>query len=258
MKHIQYLIYLSVFLVQCKSETLNDLRAETPVMMAVIRSGETAGGVQLFHLDETSGVTHPISDAILSIANQNSLDKSDFFFADGAYQSNLMIESGQNYTISGQADGKHFQVDLPIPPTLTFTIPINNTLEINENSSGSTAAIVTWTELDNERYSYVVRMECLEENPMEIPFPVNSGNFASNFSGPLVEPGIIIADTDFKYYGSNRLTVFAIPKELEKVYFYNAGDIRGLLTNSPDNILGIKGFAVGVSVLETTFFLQPG
>ena len=100
-------------------------------------------------------------------------------------------------------------------------------------------------------------MDCLAETLVEIPFSVASGNFATNFSGPQVAAGIIVSDTDFKYYGKHKLTVFAIPKTLESVFFYNAGDIRGLLTNGPDNILGIKGFATGVSKLEREFFLKP-
>lgn len=249
--------YLLLLLTRCTPVTVDELRRETPVMIAMVPSGQTTEGIQLFNLTEDENMVQSISNATINISNSGENNSTTLYYSDGGYYANFPILPNTSYTISGKVADRSFQAEFTLPPGLEFTIDLNDTLVIDATSTGSSIAIVTWTDLDHELYSYVVRMDCLEESPVAIPFNVNSGNFAENFNGPLVAPGIIVTDTDFRYYGKHRLTVFAIPKALEKIYFYNAGDIRGLLTNSPDNILGIKGFAVGVSILKTEFFLKP-
>ncbi|MFM9983779.1 MAG: hypothetical protein ACKVOK_01015 [Flavobacteriales bacterium] len=254
---ILLLTYIFILLVQCNPVSVDDLRKETPVMIAVVPNGTSTNGIQFFVLQDGESWGSPVTDASIAIARQNSSDAATLNYTEGNYVAAFPIEPGASYTLSGRVKGHDFTTEIAMPPALDFTIALNDTLIINSSSTGSSIVIVTWTELDNEKYSYVVRMDCLEETPVEIPFTVPSGNFATNFSGPQVAAGIIVSDTDFKYYGRHKLTVFAIPKSLESVFFYNAGDIRGLLTNGPDNILGIKGFATGVSKLETEFFLKP-
>lgn len=249
--------YLLILLTQCNPVSVDELRNESPVMMAIVPNGSETTGIQLFVLENNELSVKPIDNASVSIIHNATSNAGNLNYANGNYTSDFAIEPGQTYTLEGIVLEQPFSTEIAIPPAISFTIPFNDTLLINSNSSGSSIVIVTWTELNSEAYSYVVRLECLEETPVEIPFPVNSGNFATNFSGPQVAAGIIIADTDFRYYGLHKLRVFAIPKSLEKVYFYNAGDIRGLLTNGPDNILGIKGFAAGVSTIEADFFIQP-
>ena len=245
-----------MILVQCNPASVENLRMETPVMFAVIPSGNETSGIQLFLLEEGNTAGSAIENARVSITHQGSAVSEILEYNDGMYEGNLDIGPNESYQLSGSVLDHDFTVEIKIPPAIDFTAPLSDTLLVDSTSSGSTIVIVTWTELDQENYSYVVRLDCLEESPQEIPFIVDSGNFASNFNGPQVAAGIIVADTDFRYYGNHRLRVFAIPKSLEKVYFYNAGDIRGFLTNGPDNILGIKGFASGVSVLDKLFYVK--
>lgn len=252
-----YLTYIFLILVQCNTQSVEDLKNESPVMWAVIPNGSNTSGIQLYLLDEHNSIGKAITDATISIMHYASTNSVNLNYINGKYEGSLEIETNETYVMRGKVLDHDFTAEIKIPPAIDFTSPINDTLIVDSTSNGTTLLIATWNELDQEKYSYVVRLDCLEDSPIEIPFPVTSGNFASNFSGPQVAAGIIVADNDFKFYGRHKLSIFAIPKSLEKVYFYNASDIRGLLTNGPDNILGIKGFVTGVSVLEDEIYIKP-
>src|SRR5690606_15158043 len=147
------------------------------------------------------------------------------------------------FTTFGEKD---ISASCTIPPQIGLEFMTYDSIQVNPSSTGTGVNLIQWTELDQDTYAYVLQLENLEEVKNEIPYTsVPGGNFATLYNGPRVQPGIIVYDTDLKYYGLHRLTVIAIDRELEAIYFFNSSDIRGLLQSSPDNITGARGFFTG-------------
>lgn len=246
-------------LLSCKQESLSDLKADTPILTSILDAGAPFAEVKLFHL----GMEHPsapiiIDNAEITISVENGLT-THLAFADGVYKSTenaIAIQAGKTYHLNANISGKEVTSACTLPPTITLEDASNSTFSVNTNSLGSPAFILSWTALDSDKYSYLLVLENLEENPVEIPFNVSSGNFSDQFSGPWEFDGATIYDTDFKYYGHHKLKVMAIEKSVEAIYFYGPSDLRGLLQNGPDNIEGGRGYVFGVSSFTVDLWVQ--
>lgn len=243
----------------CRQETLSDLREDVPVMTAIFETGSESAEVKLFHL----GAHHQaapvnIIDAEITLAPQSG-GSVNLSYNNGTYVTGanaIDIIPGNFYRITAGIGDKEIKASCVIPPALSLANASNTTFTVNPNSLGTPSFILSWNSLDPAKYSYLLVLENLEENPVEIPFNVPSGNFTDQFSGPWEFDGATIYDTDFKYYGHHRLKIMAVEKSIESIYFYGPSDLRGLLQNGPDNVEGGRGYVIGVSSFTVDLWVQ--
>jgi hypothetical protein len=232
---------------------------DTPVLMAILKGNQTVSDIQFILFNDQLNEPKDIVTSELSIAKQNE-ENINLSYNNGFYQSptEFIIENNSTYTITGNYKGQNIEATCTIPPTISNLQGIeNDTITINPDPPiGFASYILQWTDLDPDKYSYATVLEVLEENPAVIPFSQESGLFQSKYNGPTEIPGLLLFETDFKYYGLHKLTVFAIEKEYEEVYFYSASDKSGILKNGPDNVLGAKGFVTGVSSFSLQLLVQ--
>ncbi len=239
----------------CTRTDVNELLVESPVLAGVLVGGENPKGIQFFELSENFGEMNTARKATITISSE--LDETaelslenGFYAADATYL--LLNEVKYRITVSNNSFPITMTAETKIPPAIHSTFLTDDTVFIS--SPGNFAGLLQWNALDNSRYSYVVRLENIEDVKVEIPFV--GGQFASRFSGPQLEPQLVLQKTDFKYYGRHLLNVYAIDREFESVFFFDAADFRGFLRNGPDNVDGGKGFFTSVSTFSREIIIE--
>lgn len=256
MKYYLAIILLSV-LPSC-SKRFEELPVESTVFVGILRAGEPIANLEFFYLDENTGEQKSIETNALRIDGGGTThllvqDNNDFYFN----VDSILLTTNTEYTLTGKFQNGDIQATCKTPPAIAPEPFLSaDTVTINTDLSDSPVLLLSWTALDPADYSYILRLDNLEENPTEIPLTGESGNFYVQFSGPQEAPGIALYETDFKYYGLHRLTVYAIEKSFEEVFFFDSSDGRGLLKNGPDNVDGAKGYFTGVSSFSIDLLLE--
>jgi hypothetical protein len=126
-----------------------------------------------------------------------------------------------------------------VPPSVMPTLIGNTTFTVNPSNPGAAVFDVKWDPIDG--FSYLLSLQSITENAAEIPFSVPSGLFQNQFFAPIEENEVTLFDTDFKYYGRHRLTIYVI-EDLYKDFFFFRNRGQGFLaTQGPDNIRGARG-----------------
>ena len=257
-KRFTYLICL-LLVISCKQDSLSDLKKDTPIITAILESGSISTEVKLFYL----GMGHPsipinIQNAEMSLTSPNGI-AVPLAYSNGVYRSaanSIDLQPGTTYNLITNISDEKVSAICSLPPPIALVDASNTSFIINTNSLGTPAFLLSWNVLDPDKYSYLLVLENLEENLVEIPFNVPSGNFTDQFSGPWEFNGATIYDTDFKYYGHHRLKVMAMEKSVESIYFYGPSDLRGLLQNGPDNVEGGRGYVFGLSSFTLDLWVQ--
>jgi hypothetical protein len=157
----------------------------------------------------------------------------------------LMPDSVYDIVVSDPHVGE-IRATVKMPPAISVINESPDTVWLS--SPGSVAGLLSWTALDNSKFSYVFRLQSIEENPSVIGN--NGGFFENRYNGPQLSPQLLLLKSDFKFYGKHKLSIFTIDREFDALFFYDASDLRGLLKNSPENIDGAAGFVTGVSGFE--------
>lgn len=212
---------------------------------------DEAAALQLFYADDLS----PVTDARVEIT---SADATANLLWNGINYSTSddIVHAGAQLSVAFAFEDHAAAASVKVPPAIA-PINLGNTLiAINPNSTGSPALVLQWTPLPASQYSYLLQLEPLDASPEAIPFTVPAGRFDVQYSGPIAQTGTILFDTDFKYYGPHRLTIYAIDKSFEEMFFYNKSDLRGLALLSPDNIQNAKGFLTAVSKTSILLTIQ--
>jgi hypothetical protein len=206
------------------------------------------------HLSYADDGTSPEVEDVVLFINEIAypLQKSGTDYTHGT----LFLQASDNIRVECKKDDYTAKAWTRVPPNIAFTSVSSNSITINPSSTGAPAMVVQWTPLNEDEYSYVIHLEPLDINATVIPFDVPAGRFNAQYSGPITQTGTIIFDTDFKYYGPHRLTVYAIRKDFEEMYFYDLTDLRGLALLSPDNIQNAKGFVTAISTTSIEFNIQ--
>lgn len=239
----------------CSKHDENALRAENPVLASILYAGQQPS-VRFFKLGSEETATEPLSNLVFTLSD-NLGNETQLQYVGNTYTTNSMAIMPQRiYTLKTTYGGKDITASCAIPPALVLVNISQDNIDIDESSQGVPVTNISWNELDDEKYSYALKLENLEEEKTLIPFDVPSGNFERLYDSPVLNSAVTLFDTDFKYYGQHRLTVYAIERSLENVYFYNSSDIRGLLQSGPDNVYGAQGYLGGVSSFSVEMLIQ--
>jgi hypothetical protein len=230
-----------------------------PVLIALLKEHEPVKNLQFTLFSSADNVPEQIIENQLTIAKNNEAPV-ELVFVNGSYQTNanFIIENNTTYHIQGFYNERAIAAACTLPPAIANLQNIeSDTIAINPDPPiGFPSYILSWNSLDTDRYSYVLDLELLEPDSVLIPFEIEAGLFAEKYNGPTPIPALTLFENDFKYYGLHKLTVYAIDKSYEAIYFYSASDLRGLLKNGPDNVQGAKGFVTGVSSFSIELFIE--
>ncbi|MFN0031158.1 MAG: hypothetical protein ACKVOR_03260 [Flavobacteriales bacterium] len=237
------LIPIAILIAGCTKPDEEPYGSEYLVLSALLVSDEPIEDIRTFYFDGAGQVSHfELQD--LSINHYHlAYENSHYILPDST------ANAGSHYTISGKFNGNHVVAMIQMPPPIELMGKLStDTITIDTDPLSTLQLVFAWTALDTDKYSYVLMLEVLEENPQAIPFQTEpQSSFEQSFSGPQEQAGAVLYETDFRYYGTHRITVFAIEKSLEEVFFFEPSDIRGLLKNGPDNVEGAMGYAAGTS-----------
>ncbi len=233
-----------------------NLYNQTPVLVGVLEAQKPITNIRFFFLNEQNSEEVNIETNNLKIRNESAT--IDLHWNEnGQYSANenVMVDANKTYSVEVALDSEKVFAQCHIPPAI-HSIPdvVSDTITINPDPAVS-AFTYAWTELDNEKYSYLIKLENMELNPVEIPFVNGPGDFAQ-FDGPYEYAQLQFLETDFRHYGHHQFKVFAIEKTFEELFFYDGADSRGLLKNGPDNVDGARGYFAGVSSFTVDVFVQ--
>jgi hypothetical protein len=256
---IQILI-IAVFFFSCREKDLSDIRSNTTLVSGILIQNHQIDSLSVFGLpEEVGGDPIPLA-ARVNITSENGEVITLNNLAPGYFSSNpgqLQINSEHQYNVEIISDRGTCSASVQVPPAIDLIEINRDSLVFNPNSLGSPAFIISWTGLDLTKYAYVLSLEEPEEDSLEIPFQVPSGNFKSQYAGTWVQAGVSLYDTDFKYFGTHKFRVYVIDKQYEEIFYYGPSDLRGLMRAAPDNIQGGKGYITAASVLELNLTILP-
>ncbi len=247
-KHKIHLLFLLFVLGACV-ESLNDdsdawlvvngvLLANEPVVLDIANlRGEDAPQIQEAYLESESGVLIPLE---LINAQLRSAE-------------NDLISPNTRYTLEIIAQERNVSAQIQVPPQLEINQISAQVIPIDEASTGQPIFTVLWQ--NNIGTTQLLVLE--EENGVEIPFTVPSGQFSSSFNGPVPGQGATLFDTDFEFYGEHHLVIYAVPEDYEAAFFYRPDPLDGALDAFPDNVYNGSGFIYGATKIEIPLTISP-
>lgn len=160
------------------------------------------------------------------------------------FSDDIVIISGATYQIEVGTSSHHASAETTVPNEIELVQVSATVIPINENSLGQPIFTVLWASAAN--VSHVLTLQ----EPIEgltIPFSVPSGNFNVQYSLPVPGQGTTLFDTDFKFYGEHTLTIYAIDRDYEEVFFYRPAEGGNRLTMGPSNVEGGTGYLTSAS-----------
>jgi len=240
----------------CSKHNEESLRIENPILTGTLIGGASPSDILFFTLAESGVGSLPIRDVTFYLSDENGNETMLSSSGDAYSANNFLIQPDRTYTIAADYQETKVKASCTIPPSVVLVNITNEAIDVDPSSEGQPVTTISWNELDNTKYSYALKLENLEPQKVEIPFNVPSGNFGLLYDAPVLHHAVTLFDTDFKYYGTHRLTVYAIEQTLEDVYFYNSSDIRGLLQMAPDNVSGAQGYFSGVTSFSVTMLIE--
>jgi hypothetical protein len=166
----------------------------------------------------------------------------------------LIPVAGQTYSVELATPDATLKAEAVMPPAIVPGLISGNTFTVDPENPGEVAFLINWQVMPG--YSFLATLACLEEKPVPLPFE-ETGKFATFYRDPILQSFVSLRSDFFQYYGQHRLTVYAIDKAYEQVFFYLPSGARNLLAAGPDNVEGGDGFVTGVSKWELELVLLP-
>ncbi len=225
------------------------------VVNGVIKAGISNQDIYLSYTSQGNNEMEPVIGADVRLSGSNEIALVGDVAVPGHYYnpSADIVMANQQYELLINHQGKEVSAITRVPKQLIIEQVSAQTIPIDPNSTGQPIFSVLWE--DNEEYSYVLMLKNLEASPEEIPFSVPSGQFEEIYNAPIPAQGATLYDTDFKYYGNHILTIYAINKEYEEVFFYQLDYGVTQISTGPENIVNGSGFFSGVSFVEISLNL---
>jgi len=245
-----YPIAAILFLSSCSAVSLDDLRDDTPVLTGILREGQTPWDFRYFLLQGETGNQFSVpQDAFIHLIDDagNECDLAmqgdGTFGCDAAYP----IVAGGTYSITAGNGTHRLTAQVTIPGHFELLTVNTSTFTPNPNAPNEIAFQFSWEQ--DPALSYAITLEPLDDNPTPTPF-YPSDNFNNQYGLPFLEGQAILRSSYFNYYGPHRITIYAIDKSYEAVFFFNpVADIRSLLNTGLDNVEGGSGYVAGASIV---------
>lgn len=206
----------------------------------------------------------PIINAVL-FDNENyqitNDDRFELVFPDGeigsftftnasyALQSERLPQAGERVVLNWLRGSDTARVVVDFPPQAIITSIADDTLVYSEN----TGTLIEWL-VPSSNAEFALQLECTEGQP--IPLPLGPGNFGELFNGPQVSSQLQLNAEAFTFYGSHQLRISVLNDELLGLFFFDPSDIRGLLKNGLDNVIGGKGFVTAISTTNVPLEIE--
>ena len=247
------IIYIALFvfgLSSCEPEIPRNM----VVMSGYVLANSDSVFVQYFEMDQ-DGYQIPVENAELEIKR----DGLSWYLKKNSngiyYRDDVPFDFNAGEIVVLEAFGNTAsQASALIPPNIQILESSSPVVDVNADNPFEEVYSTSW--LNQEGYSYLLKLECLETDPVEIPFGVPSGLFQNTFSGPIEESNLIVFASDFKYFGAHRLTIYIIEEEYSSLFFLRNQALGLTITEGADNISGGKGFWTGINAIEINLNLE--
>lgn len=227
------------------------------MVQGIVVAGEAFKGIKLFRLNGfheqltkwVPGAVVFISDGVNSVQLRERGD-SVYHFANDS----LVFMPETDYYLTVEVDGVMLSARTRTPSALTWLSALTDTISVDPNSLGQPVFNLSWSELAD--YRYVLGLAVLADNPVKIPFLVESGWFNQNYKNPLLNSYTSIFDIDFEFYGEHQINLYCIDEAYESVFFF-LPEVQGVeVQDAPDNIKGGQGYFCGASQIEYKFIIN--
>jgi hypothetical protein len=224
-----------------------DARVESIAMQGVLITGQLLEvQIHLVHDFEREPLANAqvlchLADGSQVNLQQDQLNPSRWFTDE------LTISATTRYEIEVIHNDHHARAATTVPADITLVQVSATEIPINVNSLGQPIFTVLWA--TESGISHVLTLDEPEGQEF-IPFSVPSGNFDAQYSLPVPGQGTTLFDTDFQYYGGHTLTVFAIDRDYENLFFYQPAEGGNRLTTGPSNVEGGTGYLTSASRVE--------
>lgn len=248
---MRYMYYIAIVMALCSCE-------QEQVENAYVLSGYYRADT-----DETQVFYYQINDEGKWLKDENA---EVSIMATGEMRS-VPFQSDFNYYLNGTnaiAPGSEVMIEVStdrvirskakVPPVIAPENLGNPSITIDPGQPGEEVFNLHWNA--EPGYSYLLRLECTEPSPSEIPFIGGGGFFEETFSRPIVENSALIYASDFKFYGEHKITVYILENEYANLFFLRNGNLGFLTTESPDNITGGKGYWTCINAFEVILQVQ--
>lgn len=172
------------------------------------------------------------------------------YTGNGRYQATLtgvLSSPDTPVTLEIRVD-KRMGATVRIPPDAPILSHSGQVFPVDPQASGAGVFQMTWTK--SPGYSYLLRLECLETEPVQIPFPDSPTPFRFQYPTPLEEATITLYAGDFEYYGMHKLTIYVIDEVYRDLFFYRNNGLSIPAVQGPDNVSGGTGVWTAVNSEE--------
>jgi hypothetical protein len=224
-----------------------DERIESIAMQGILIAGEPLAvevelvrDFQSLPLSNATVVCH-LSDGGKVNLQQDPLNAARWF------SNEITVNANTHYAIEVLTDVLHARAETTVPAAINLVQVSATVIPVNVNSLGQPIFTVLWA--TDAGISHVLTLT--EPTAGEtIPFAVPSGNFEAQYSLPVPGQGTTLFDTDFQVYGEHTLTVYAIDRAYENLFFYRPAEGGNRLTTGPSNVEGGTGYLTSATRVE--------
>lgn len=209
MKKIVFIISFTLLFYSCEDVITEEEQFNRNLIVeALLVSGENPDRIFISRLDEGG---NRISLENLNVKLIGPVSTVSLISAgNGKYSSiDELIFASADYTLE-IIDGKSIlRSTCTTPPNFEFLNQTPELITIDTSQAFQQVLGLNWTDL--EEVSYVLDLTYLGDEFNEIQFNgADGGQFEEVFSSPQPESGTVLLASDFKYFGSHRLDIYAV------------------------------------------------
>lgn len=244
-----YYIFGLLLLLACDDESGRDAY----YLSGYYRADTKTAAVEYFQMSEDGIIIHDQDASIYFLLDSDNIpfiNSQQNTYTLNVEDLNVDLEKA-NIEVNA---GINLFASADVPPSLDLTAIGNTIVSVDPGQPGEEVFDLSWNEIPG--HSFLARLECMEQNPVEIPFASGGGFFDVTFERPFVETGMLIYASDFKFYGAHKLTVFVLDDRYADLFFLRNGSLGFLTVEGPDNIENGKGFWTAVSAYEVDLVVQ--
>jgi|GEM_PF-4697746 len=167
----------------------------------------------------------------------------------------ILPQSGQVFALEIVEGGIKRRAAVTVPPSPDNIAASETQFSILTNDEHP-ATTVTWDALSG--YSFALKLEVLDPNPVPIPFVgITGGKFQKELSALQISPSVALFNTDFAYYGLHKMTVFSLDGQYASLFDYLPQFTGSALGQGPSSFDRGPGIFGAVGKTEIYFEILP-
>lgn len=249
--HLHLLIFLLLGIVACNKPIQDNLEEDKIAIQSILIQGQEYQDVKIQSLVNNTDITNAKVEVF-----GNSEQYNFEYLANGIYRNNSNFDVTPNviYQLEITIEDQLYTSETQIPDSMAWDNINQTVITVDPDNGGQPAFAASW--VAGSQSSFAVTLQNIENNPLEIFHDVSTLSFEEVYKLPLQSSFINFNDLFLTHYGVHRLTVYGLDEEYKDVFFYQPQVQQNNPSTGIDNILGAKGYFVGVSSLSVDIMVN--